>query len=112
MEHLTKSSVLYLSNYENLTILGGFNPGTEYDHMGDFCDINDLKSLITEPKCDKIPENPTLLAFLKTISDISPVWERTAWLSQNHGACNESIFSKAPIKYLNTGTITVSKILC
>lgn len=80
--------------------------------MGAFCDINDLKSLITEPKCDKIAENPTLLAFLKTIFDILPVWDRSAWLSQNDSACNESIFSKAPIKYLNIGTINVSKILC
>ena len=62
-------------------ILGGFNPGIEYSYMGAFWDINDLKCFITKRKCSKIAENPTLLAFLKTIFDISPVWGRSAWLS-------------------------------
>ena len=59
LENLTKSLILYLSNYENLIILGDFNVSTDNSYMASFCDIQDLKSLITEPTCYKNPENST-----------------------------------------------------
>ena len=53
MENLTKGLALYSSNYENLIILGDFNVSIDNNYMAGFCDIYDLRSLITEPKCYK-----------------------------------------------------------
>ena len=66
MENLTKGLALYSSNYENLIILGDFNVSIDNNYMTSFCDICDLRSLITEPTCYKYLEIPTCIDLILT----------------------------------------------
>ena len=64
LENLTKSLALYSSNYENLIIFGDFNASNDNNYMAGFCDTQDLRSLITEPKCYENPENRTCISLI------------------------------------------------
>ena len=71
LENLTKSLALYSSNYQNLIILGDFNVSIDNSYMAGFCDTDDLRSLIMEPKCYKNPENPTCIDLILTNHPLS-----------------------------------------
>ena len=71
LENLTKGLAWYSSNYENLIILGDFNVSIDNNYMAGFCDIYDLRSLITEPTCHKYLENPTCIDLILTNHPLS-----------------------------------------
>ena len=57
IEILQKGLALYSSKYENFIVLVDFNVGMDNSDMTVFCDTYDLKRLIKEPTCYKIPGN-------------------------------------------------------
>ena len=66
LENVTKNLALYSSNYENLIIFGDTNVSIDNSCMAGFCNIYDLRSLITKPTCYKNPENPTYIELIFT----------------------------------------------
>ena len=53
LTHIGKSLDELIGDYENLILIGDFNSQMEEDAMNDFCDIYNLKNLISEPMCFK-----------------------------------------------------------
>ena len=66
LHHVGKSLDHVIGKYENLILLGDFNSQMEEDAMKDFCDIYNLKNLITEPTCYKNDQNPTQIDHILT----------------------------------------------
>ena len=61
IEILSKNLDLCSSHYESNIIIGDFNVGVSDPDMNDFCNAYNLSSLIKEPTCHKIPENPSCI---------------------------------------------------
>ena len=56
----------YLSQYDNVVILGDFNSEINEDAMETFCNSFNLKSLIKEPTCFKSTKNPSCIDLILT----------------------------------------------
>ena len=65
MHHLRKDLDNYIGNYDIL-ILGDFNSEFSEPFLNDFCDIYNLKNLVKEPTCYKIPDNPSCIDLFLT----------------------------------------------
>ena len=66
-KHLTalrNSLDLHSSKYEKILILGDFNVEIEEANMKSFCENYNLKSLIKQPTCYKIPNKPTCIDLI------------------------------------------------
>ena len=57
----------YIPKYDNLLIIGNFNFEIWETHTSEFCDVFNLRNLITEPTCFKNPENPRSIDVILTI---------------------------------------------
>ena len=57
---------IYLNSYENLIIMGDLNSEITERAMHEFCDIFNLKSLISEPTCFKNIMNPSCIDLILT----------------------------------------------
>ena len=64
MSHISKVIDANLFNYENLILLGEFNAVDSDLYLTDFCELYNLKNLITEPTCYKNPNNPSLVDII------------------------------------------------
>ena len=49
LSHVSKQLDKFLPTYENLLLLGDFNPHVHDNEMKSFCDMYNLKNLINEP---------------------------------------------------------------
>ena len=56
----------YLCKYENFILLGDFNSEIKELRMAEFCDIYNVKNLITDPTCYKNLENPSSIDVILT----------------------------------------------
>ena len=56
----------YIPKYNNRLLIGDFNSEIHETRMSEFCDVFDLRNLITEPACFKNPENPSSIDFILT----------------------------------------------
>ena len=56
----------YIPKYDNLLLIGDFNSEIHETRMSEFCDVFDLRNLITEPTCFKTPENPSSIDVILT----------------------------------------------
>ena len=54
------------TQYDNYIVFGDFNVSVEEDSMDQFCNLNDLKNLITQPTCYKNFDNPTSIDLILT----------------------------------------------
>ena len=63
---MSKSLHVYLDKYDNLIILGDFNSEIAEKSMHEFCDIFNLKSLISAPTCFKNVLNPSCIDLILT----------------------------------------------
>ena len=66
LSHISKVIDATLFNYENLILLGDFNAVDSDLSLTDFCELYNLKNLITEPTCYKNPNNPSLVDIILT----------------------------------------------
>ena len=57
---------IYMSQYENFLLLGDFNSEMTETPMREFCDMHNLKNLITDPTCFKNPINPSCIDVILT----------------------------------------------
>ena len=64
LSHISKVIDANLFNYENLVLHGDFNAVDSDLSLTDFCELYNLKNLITEPTCYKNPNNPSLVDYL------------------------------------------------
>ena len=56
----------YMPKYDNFLLLGDFNSEIKESDMSEFCDIYNLKNLITGPTCFKNPLNPSSIDLILT----------------------------------------------
>ena len=56
----------YSKVYDNFIFKGGFNVALNDKAMEDFCSLNNLESLISNPTCYKNHENPTYINLILT----------------------------------------------
>ena len=54
----------YLTNYENLLMLGDWNSSVTEKAMTEFCEMYNLENLIREPTCYKSAENPSSIDII------------------------------------------------
>ena len=66
LSHISKVIDANLNNYENLILHGDFNAIDTDLSLTDFCELYNLKNLITEPTCYKNPNNPSLADIILT----------------------------------------------
>ena len=64
LQTISKSLYLYLSQYDNIAIVGDFNTEIGETSMNAFCERYSLSSLIKEPKCYKNPANPSCIDLI------------------------------------------------
>ena len=65
---LSKAIDHYISNYDNILIMGDFNSEMAENPMIEFCATYNLKNLVIEPTCFKNPENPSCIDLFLTNS--------------------------------------------
>ena len=63
---LSKAIDHYISNYDNILIMGDFNSEMAENPMIEFCSTYNLKNLVIEPTCFKNPENPSCIDLMLT----------------------------------------------
>ena len=68
LQTISKSLDLYLSQYDNIIIVGDFNTEIGETSMKAFCERYSLSSLIKEPTCYKNPANPNCIDLILTNS--------------------------------------------
>ena len=68
LQTISKSLDLYLSQYDNIIIVGDFNTEIGENSMNAFCKKYSLSSLIKEPTCYKNHANPNCIDFILTNS--------------------------------------------
>ena len=56
----------YMYKFDNFLLLGDFNSEINESSMAEFCDVYNVKNLITEPTCFKNPLNPSSIDVLLT----------------------------------------------
>ena len=56
----------YMFNFDNFLLLGDFNSETHETIMAEFCDLYNIKNLITSPTCFKSLLNPTSIDVMLT----------------------------------------------
>ena len=56
----------YMSQFDNILLLGDFNSEPSELCMSEFCQLYNLKNLITEPTCFKNPLNPSTIDLIIT----------------------------------------------
>ena len=56
----------YINTYENFIFIGDFNATLVENAMKNFCNLNDLKSLINVPTCFKNFDKPTCIDLILT----------------------------------------------
>ena len=61
----------YLSNYENLLMLGDWNSAVTENAMKEFCEMYNLENLIREPTCYKSAANPSSIDVMLTNKKLS-----------------------------------------
>ena len=61
----------YLTNYENLLMLGDWNSSVTEKAMTEFCEMYNLENLIREPTCYKSAENPSSIDIMLTNKKLS-----------------------------------------
>ena len=61
MHHLSKGLDIYMNKYDNILFLGDFNSETSENYLDDFCNVYNLRNIVTEPTCFKNPENPSCI---------------------------------------------------
>ena len=66
LKNVGNSLDIYLNSYENLIILGDFNSEVTEKAMQEFCEIFNLKSLISQPTCFKTILNPSCIDLILT----------------------------------------------
>ena len=55
-----------MCKFDNFLLLGDFNSEINESSMAEFCDVYNVKNLITEPTCFKNPLNPSSIDVLLT----------------------------------------------
>ena len=68
LQSTTKSLDLYLSQYENIIIVGDFNTEIDENSMNAFCERYSVSSLIKEPTFYKNPTNHSCINLILTNS--------------------------------------------
>ena len=71
LQTITKSLYLYLSQYDNIIIVGDFNREIGENSMNAFCEGYSLSSLITQPTCYETPVNSSCTGLTLTNSPSS-----------------------------------------
>ena len=66
LHHLSKGLDNYIGSYDNILLLGDFNPEFSEPCLNDFCDIYNFKNLGKEPTCFKNPDNPSCIDLFLT----------------------------------------------
>ena len=56
----------YMSNYDNVLLLGDFNSEIQEKAMKEFCEMYNLSNLIKDPTCFKNPISPSLIDLILT----------------------------------------------
>ena len=56
----------YISQYDNIMLLGDVNVESSYPVLNDFCNVYNLFSLVKEPTCFKNPDNPSCIDLFLT----------------------------------------------
>ena len=56
----------YLETYDNILLMGDFNSEVSEEKMREFCDVFNLKSLISQPTCFKSILNPSCIDLILT----------------------------------------------
>ena len=56
----------YISQYDNIMLLGDVNVESSYPVLNDFCNVYNLFSLVKEPTCFKNPYNPSCIDLFLT----------------------------------------------
>ena len=64
LDSLSKNLALYLSAYDNHTVICDFNVEADSKEMSSFCDTFDLTSLIKEPICYKKSDKPSCIDLI------------------------------------------------
>ena len=64
LAELSKRTALYLTKYDQLLFLGGFNTGIEDSSVKNFCSNYNLISMINRSTCFKNPEKPSCIDFI------------------------------------------------
>ena len=65
-DSLSKNLALYLSAFDNYTIIGDFNIEADSKEMSSFCNTFDLTSLIKNPICNKNPVKTSCIDLILT----------------------------------------------
>ena len=66
LDHLSKEIDYFISNYDNIIIIGDFNYEPSEDLMKNFCQSHNLRSLLNEPTCFKNPDKPSCIDLILT----------------------------------------------
>ena len=66
LNHVSKQLDTFLPTYENMLILGDLNSPVHDNEMKQFCDMYNLKNLISEPTCYKNADNPSSIDVMLT----------------------------------------------
>ena len=54
----------FLTNYDNLFLMGNFNSEPNEKELADFCETYNLSNLVKGPTCYKNPTNPSCIDLL------------------------------------------------
>ena len=63
---LSKRLDTYISQYDNIMLLGGLNVESSDPVLNNFCNVYNLFSLFKEPTCFKNPDNPSYIDLFLT----------------------------------------------
>ena len=66
LDYLSNILDKYIKLYENLVFMGDFNVTMDDKFMINFCELNDLSSLIDKPTCYKNFDKPTCIDLTPT----------------------------------------------
>ena len=66
LNHVSKGLDKYITDYDNMILLGDFNASMLDEMMIDFCHMYNLKNLINEPTCFKNADNPSSIDVMLT----------------------------------------------
>ena len=66
LHHLKYALESYLTDYDNILVLGDLNSESSEPYLNDFCDAFNLKNLVKSPTCFKNPDNPSCIDLFLT----------------------------------------------
>ena len=97
LQEIGKSLEFYISNYEKILLMGGFNSEMSEASMNSFCNLYNLKCLVQEPTCYKNPERPSCIDLF--LSNCENHFLKTAILETGLSDFHKLIITATMLKF-------------